>query len=723
MNRRACQFSLSFAIITLVFSIVFNLYAIKNMADPSVHTRVDELCRLIRHHDYKYFVENAPEISDREYDRLVHELRDLEKKHPSLVTVDSPTQRVGEQPVDGFSSVQHAVPMLSMDNTYSFDDLQAFDQRVRDNLGAMLVEYVVELKYDGLAVALQYENGLFTRGATRGDGTAGDDVSANLRTVRNIPLRLETGAPEGLIEIRGEVYMPRGTFEKINRERENRDENLFANPRNAAAGSLKVLDPRITDKRGLRFVCYGAGRAGTFKSHAALLDTFKTWGIPVSSPFKICQGIDAVMAYCDEWREKRRSLPFDTDGMVVKVNSLAEQNELGSTTKYPRWAIAYKFPAEQATTKLETVSYQVGRTGTITPVANFNPVHLAGTTVSRATLHNFDEVGRKDIREGDYIVVEKAGEIIPYVVQSLPEKRTGEETVITEPEVCPECGMPVARYREGAFVVCENTGCPAKVKGSIAHFSARGAMDIDGLGAALVNQLVDADMIQDYGDLYYLDQKRLTGLERFGEKSAENLINGIEVSKSRPLARLINGLGIRTVGSATAHALAQDFGTLHAVQRASDERLQEVPDIGPEVAESIVAFFANEANLRVIEKLEKAGVNFGSEVNQEEKRPQLLQNTSFVLTGTLPGVSRDDAADSIRRLGGTVSTSVSKKTSYVLAGENAGSKLAKAQALGVTVINWEQFMELIGGNASGVQQSPEKVDDAENDSQQDLFSL
>jgi DNA ligase (NAD+) len=723
MNRRTCQFSPAFAIIILVFSAVLNLYAPINMTNPSVPKRVNELRRLIRYHDHKYFVENAPEISDREYDRLVHELRDLEKKHPELVTADSPTQRVGEQPVEGFVSVQHAVPMLSMDNTYSFDDLKAFDQRVRDKLGSMLVEYVVELKYDGLAVALQYEHGVFTRGATRGDGTAGDDVSANLRTVRNIPLRLDTGAPEGLIEIRGEVYMPRDTFERINLEREKKDENLFANPRNAAAGSLKVLDPRITAQRGLRFVCYGAGSAGEFNTHAAMLNTFKSWGIPVSSPFKLCQGIDAVMAYCDEWREKRRELPFDTDGMVVKVNALSEQNELGATAKYPRWAIAYKFPAEQATTKLEKVSYQVGRTGTITPVANFKPVHLAGTTVSRATLHNFDEVGRKDIREGDFIVVEKAGEIIPYVVQSSPEKRTGEETVITEPAECPECGMPVARYREGAFVVCENTGCPAKVTGSIAYFSSRGAMDIDGLGAALVNQLVDAKMISDYGDLYYLDQERLTGLERFGEKSAENLVKGIEASKARPLARLINGLGIRTVGSATAHSLAQEFGTLHALQAASEERLQEVPDIGPEVAESIVAFFSNEANLGVLDKLEKAGVNFGSGEEKQDQGSQLLQGTSFVLTGTLPGISRDDAADIIRRLGGTVSSSVSKKTGYVLAGENAGSKRAKAESLGVPVIDWQQFKEMTGSDSAGQQDPPAAENSAGNDSQQDLFSL
>jgi DNA ligase (NAD+) len=701
----------------------FNLYADRSMNKSSVDKRIEELRCLIRYHDVKYFVENAPEISDREYDRLVQELKELEEKHPELVTPDSPTQRVGEKPVEGFSAVRHAVPMLSMDNTYSFNDLKAFDQRVRDSLDTMLVEYVVELKYDGLAVALQYVNGVFSRGATRGDGTAGDDVTANLRTVRNIPLRLAAGAADGLMEIRGEVYMPRDEFERINLEREQLGENLFANPRNAAAGSLKVLDPRITAQRGLRFVCYGAGLAGEYRSHASMLETFRSWGIPVSSPFKICQGIDAVMDYCNEWQEKRRDLPFETDGMVVKVNVCAEQTKLGSTTKYPRWAIAYKFPADQAITKLEQVTFQVGRTGIITPVANFKPVHLAGTTVSRATLHNFDEIARKDIREGDHIVVEKAGEIIPYVVKSLSEKRMGEERVITEPGHCPVCGSPVARYRESAFVVCENISCAAKVKGSIEYFASRGAMDIEGLGSVLVNQLVDTGMVHDYGDLYYLDTHRLTGLDRFGEKSADNLMKGIEASKTRSLARLINALGIRNVGSATAHALAVEFGDLHSLQSADTNRLQEVPDIGPEVAESVVAFFTNEANLHVLEKLEKAGVNFGSKDAQQIETPQPFKGKTFVLTGSLPGISRDQASAIIRRLGGAVSSSVSKNTSYVLAGEKAGSKLAKAHALDVAVVDWEQFTEMAGEDAVKQSEQPDSGGSAEITSEQDLFSL
>jgi DNA ligase (NAD+) len=723
MIFRICQFVVRFAIISVVLVSVFNLYADRNMTDQSIDKRIEELRRLIRYHDVRYFVENAPEISDREYDRLVQELKDLEQKHPELVTPDSPTQRVGEKPVEGFTSVRHAVPMLSMDNTYSFDDLKAFDQRVRDSLDTMLVEYVVELKYDGLAVALQYVNGVFSRGATRGDGIAGDDVTANLRTVRNIPLRLDAGAADGLMEIRGEVYMPRDEFERINLEREQEGENLFANPRNAAAGSLKVLDPRITAKRGLRFVCYGAGMAGQYNSHASMLETFRTWGIPVSSPFKVCQGIDAVMDYCNEWQEKRRDLPFETDGMVVKVNALAEQVKLGATAKYPRWAIAYKFPAEQATTKLEQVTFQVGRTGIITPVANFEPVHLAGTTVSRATLHNFDEVARKDIREGDYIVVEKAGEIIPYVVKSLSEKRTGEEKVISEPGHCPVCDSPVTRYRDSAFAVCENISCAAKVKGSIEHFASRGAMDIEGLGSVLVNQLVDTDMVKDYGDLYYLDIKRLTGLERFGEKSADNLMKGIEASKTRPLSRLINALGIRNVGSATAHALAAEFGDMHNLRSADAERLQEVQDIGPEVAESITAFFTNEANLQVLGKLENAGVNFGSRDTRQVVSPQPLKGKTFVLTGTLPGISRDEASDIIRRLGGTVSSSVSKKISYVLAGENAGSKLAKAQSLDVAIIDWTQFTEMAGDEEARQSKHSDSGGSAEITPQQDLFSL
>ncbi len=668
-------------------------------SDSPIKREIERLRRTIRKHDFKYFVENAPEISDREYDRLMEELRALEAEHPELVTPDSPTQRVGEQPVEGFASVRHSVPMLSMDNTYSFDDLKAFDRRVRESLSTMLVEYAVELKYDGLAVALRYENRRFVRGATRGDGATGDDVTTNLRTIRGLPLKLNDDALTSAFEIRGEVCMSRKAFDRVNKARAEKGENLFANPRNAAAGSLKILDPRITAKRGLDVVLYGASSDLGFATHSKLLSAMRTWGLPVSSPLKICDGIDEVMAYCNEWQDKRRELPFDTDGMVIKVNSFAEQKELGATAKYPRWAIAYKFPAEQAVTKLERVEFQVGRTGHITPVAHFAPVHLAGTTVSRATLHNFDEVTRKDIRVGDSIVVEKAGEIIPYVVKSLPAKRTGDETVISEPETCPACGGPVARYRDSAFVVCESQACPAQVKRSIEHFAARAAMDIEGLGTVLVNQLVDAGLVKDYGDVYYLKLEQLVSLERIAEKSAANLLEAIEKSKQQPLFRLVNALGIRNVGDATARALAGEFKTLDAIASASGARLQEVSDIGPEVAESITSFFGNPRNRDVLKKLADAGVNFGAaDTKIEEAVPRPFEGLKFVLTGALPGVSRDEASELIRRLGGSVSSSVSKRTSYVLAGAEPGSKYAKAEELGVPVIDWERFIELAGGD-------------------------
>ena len=735
MSSYICHFTARFAILSVVLTLAFSNLLPGTMTASSPEQRIEELRETIRYHDYKYFVENAPEISDREYDRLTKELRDLEAEHPELVSPDSPTQRVGEQPVDGFSSVRHAVPMLSMDNTYSFDDLKAFDQRVMGILDTANVEYVVELKYDGLAVALQYENRTFLRGATRGDGTSGDDVTANLRTVRTIPLRLAGSAPQGLLEIRGEVYMPHSAFKRLNKEKEQAGDNLFANPRNAAAGSLKVLDPKITAARGLTFVCYGAGDSSAFSSHSDMLAAFKSWGIPVSSPVKLCRGIDAVMDYCNEWQVKRKELGFDTDGMVVKVNATDEQARLGATAKYPRWAIAYKFPAEQATTKLERVEYQVGRTGIITPVANFSPVHLSGTTVARATLHNFDEVARKDIREGDYIIVEKAGEIIPYVVCSLKEKRTGEEKEIREPALCPECGGPVARYRESAYVVCENIACPAVVKGSLEHFVARDAMDIEGLGSMLITQLVNAGLVKDAGDIYYLQADKLSGLDRFGEKSTGNLLKNIEKSKDQPLARLINALGIRNVGSATARLLAKEFGDLDALMAAPAERLREVPDVGPEVAESIGLFFSNEKNQAVVEKLRAAGVSFGKPEYSSDSLPQLLSGKTFVLTGSLPSVSRDDAEALIRKYGGSVSSSVSSKTSYVLAGENPGSKVEKARSLGVTILNWDQFQELIGSlqdyketsaaispaSASAECASGEKSEDDRHKEQQELF--
>ena len=667
----------------------------------SIKIEIEKLRDEIRKHDYLYYVKNEPVISDFEYDRLLQKLRTLENEHPEFITLDSPTQRVSGQPLSNFPSVKHIAPMLSMDNTYSFEDLREFDKRVRDSLAVLQVEYVVELKFDGLAIALQYENRIFVRGATRGDGITGDDVTQNLRTINSLPLKLNSEAPDELIEIRGEVYMPKKSFEKINKEREKSDENLFANPRNAAAGSLKTLDPKITAKRGLSIFCYGAATNLGFNTHSQLLENLQKWGLPTSNPIKICHGIDDVMNYCNEWLDKRHNLPFETDGMVIKVNSFDEQKRLGSTAKYPRWAIAYKFPAEQAVTKLEKVEFQVGRTGHITPVAHFKPVHLAGTKVSRATLHNFDEIARKDIREGDYIVVEKAGEIIPYVVKSLPEKRTGIEKIIKEPAKCPACGGDVYRYKDSAFLVCENQGCPALVKKSIIHFASRNAMNIEGLGPAIIDQLVDSGMVKDYADLYYLEKNKLLGLDRMAEKSAENLITNIEKSKNQPLEKLINALGIRNVGEATARALADKFGSIENLENADLDKLQEVPDIGPEVAESVFSFFNNHENNFVIQKLKDAGVNF-SKQNVIENLPQSLQGMKFVITGTLPEISRQDAAELIRNLGGTVTGSVSKNTNFVLAGDDPGSKLDKASQLGVKIINWDEFLKIANTDLSTI---------------------
>jgi len=664
-------------------------------ADARRH--IERLRALIRHHDRKYYVENAPEISDREYDRLVADLRALEQAHPDLVTPDSPTQRVGGEPVAAFAQVRHAAPMLSMDNTYSFDDLKEFDRRVRETLGGAKVCYAVELKFDGLAIALQYEDRSFVRGATRGGGVTGDDVTANLKTVRGLPLRLDDAASRDAFEVRGEVYMPRKEFDRVNAAREAAGEPLFANPRNAAAGSLKNLDPKTTATRGLRLFIYGAADARGCASHSALLDLLARSGFPVSSPVKVCSTIDDVMRYCNEWQDKRHTLPFDTDGMVVKVNSFEQQRALGSTAKYPRWAIAYKFPAAQAETVLERVELQVGRTGVITPVAHFSPVHLAGSTVARATLHNFDEVARKDIRVGDHIVVEKAGEVIPYVVKSLPERRSGGEHAVHPPRTCPVCRGPVARYAgESAFVVCENQRCAAQVKRSIEHFASRTAMDIEGLGTVVVGQLVDKGLVNDYGDVFCLGADALARLDRFGEKSASNLMAAIAAAKDRPLARLINALGIRNVGETTARSLAAEFGSVAALARATTDDLQKTENIGPEVAASIAAFFANPVNADVLKKLAAADVVMEGKAPAAHAGPQPLAGKTFVLTGSLPDIGREEAAELIRSLGGATSSNVSTNTSFVLAGEEPGSKLEKARALGVPVISWSEFSSLCG---------------------------
>lgn len=667
---------------------------------------IERLRAVIRRHDRKYYVENQPEISDPEYDRLYRSLKDLEERFPALITPDSPTQRVAGKPLEGFAVVRHRVPMLSLDNTYSADELREFDARARKLLSGEAVTYVAELKFDGVSVSLTYEKGRFVRGATRGDGERGDDITANLRTIRAIPLTLSAPGAEGsgprhrleiprVMEVRGEVYMPRASFERLNREKEKEGEPLFANPRNGAAGTLKQLDARIVARRNLSIFCYGveAAEGRRFSTQHEALEFLLQAGFPVNPHFKRCGGIEEVIAYCAQWEGKRKGLGYDTDGMVVKVDDLAQQRRLGVTSKSPRYMIAYKFPAERATTRLEGIEVQVGRTGTLTPVAHLKPVFLAGTTVSRASLHNEDEIRRRDVRVGDWVLIEKAGEIIPQVVEVVKAKRTGREKTFRMPARCPACGAKVYRDEEEVAVRCGSLTCPAQLKERLIHFAQRTAMDIEGLGDALAAQLVDHGLVKDVGDLYGLAGERLLDLERMGEKSARNLLQGVEQSKGRGLARLLFGLGIRHVGSASAEALARHFGSLERIAGAGEEELTGVADVGPVVAASIRDFFRSPENRKVIEKLERAGVKL------EEDVPKLLSRRMrgevVVFTGELSGLTRPEAEGLVRAHGGAVGSLVTRKTTLVVAGESPGSKYEKAKQLGVKIVDETAFKKMI----------------------------
>ena len=661
-------------------------------------TVAKELARLraeIARHDHRYYVLADPLISDREYDALMQRLKELERLNPDLVTPDSPTQRVAGQPIKGFEQVRHNVPMLSLDNTYSADELLEFDQRVKKGLGTDGYEYVVELKIDGLAIALLYENGRFVRGATRGDGMVGDDVTANLRTIRAVPLAL-IDPPSALqdIEVRGEVYLPRREFERINEEREEQGEPLFANPRNAAAGSLKILDPAMVAQRNLSVYIYGVGKTPTgFADHYQTLQALKQCGFKVNPETAVCQDIGRVIDHCNRWETRRDQLPYEIDGMVIKVNSFAQQRALGATTHSPRWAIAYKFPARQATTVVRGIEFGVGRTGVITPVAILEPVLVSGSTVSRATLHNEDDIRRKDIRVGDTVFIEKAGEVIPQVVKVVPEKRPKGAKPFAMPTVCPSCNGPIKRYEGEAAWRCENVSCPAQVKRRIAHFAARGAMDIGGLGQALVESLVDNGLIRDYGDLYSLRGEQLVELDRMGQKSAQNLLDGIELSKDNTFWKIVFALGIRHVGPTVARQLAQRFPDLAALEKAGCAEIDEIFGLGEAVGESVEQFFANAANRKVLAKLARAGVRMKAE------RPVNLNQTfaglTVVLTGGLERYSREQATELIAQRGGRVAGSVSAKTSLVVAGKEAGSKLDKANKLGVNVIGEAEFEKLL----------------------------
>lgn len=656
-----------------------------------------ELRRLLHYHSHRYYVLDAPEIADAEFDRLYQRLVKLEQAYPDLITADSPTQRVGGTPAEGFERVAHSVPMLSLANAFSAEDLLAFDARVKSGLDGEPLEYVVELKIDGLAINLVYEAGRLLRAATRGDGTEGEDVTTNVRTIKAVPLVLNGQVPP-VMEVRGEAYMPRPAFDRLNEERLQAGEALLANPRNAAAGSLRQLDPRVTAARTLDIFVYGMGAREelTAGTHEQTLRFLQELGFKVNPHFRVFKTIEEVIDHCESWAEKRVDLPYDIDGLVIKVNSLAGQRRLGSTAKDPRWAIAFKFPAEQATTIVEDIVVRVGRTGVLTPTAVLRPVRLAGSTVSRATLHNEDYIREKDIKIGDTVIIHKAGEIIPEVISVVFSRRTGEEQSFTIPEICPECGSLVLRIPGESAHKCINSACPAQLREGIIHFVSRDAMNIDGLGQAVVTSLVDAGLIADAADLYTLTAEQVVKLERMGPKSAQNLINAIAVSKQAGLSRLLFGLGIRFVGAKAAATLARHFGDIDLLRQAAEEDLTALDEIGPRIAESVVEYFARPETEQLLTKLAAAGVKL-----TEEKRRTTeglpLSGKTFVLTGTLPTLTRSDAAALIESKGGKVASSVSKKTDYVVAGEEAGSKLDKAQQLGITVLNEQELQHLLGG--------------------------
>lgn len=668
------------------------------MGKKDIESKIRRLRELVSHHDRKYYAENRPEVSDQEYDRLMKELQKLEEVHPELITPDSPTQRVSGEVQEGFKTVEHKVPMLSMDNTYSADEIREFDKRVKKNLGVDKLDYVVELKIDGVSISLLYEKGRFTQGATRGDGFNGDDITINLRTIRSLPLnsRVKKAVRFPVIfEARGEVYIPRKTFLKINKEKEKRKEEIFANPRNAAAGSLKLLDSSLAAKRHLDMWIYGFGSVEgvSFKTQYEAINFLKDSGFRTNPHIKKCHSVEDVIKYCDEWEDRKDSLDYDIDGMVIKVDSFSYQKRLGQTSKSPRWMIAYKFPAERKETRLEDIIIQVGRTGTLTPVAVLKPVELSGSTVSRATLHNQDEIIRKDIRIGDHVIIEKAGEIIPQVVEALKNKRTGKEKKFSMPKKCPACGSGVENIEREVALRCENLGCPAQLKERIKHFASRQAMDIEGMGEAIVTQLVDKKMVEDYGDIYYLKHDEIKGLERMADKSASNLIDAIVKSKTNSLNRLMFGLGIRHVGVRAAWILTTRFGSLERIASLDIEEFEKINEIGPIMARSIHAFFRSKENKKVIEKIKRAGVNV--KAIGDRGKTMKLEGKTFVLTGSLESFSRQEIEELIRIQGGNASSSVSKKTDFLVAGKDPGSKLDKAKKLGVKIINEDGFKKMI----------------------------
>jgi DNA ligase (NAD+) len=665
----------------------------------SPEQRIAELRDAIRRHEERYYLHHDPEISDEEFDRLLHELERLEADHPDLVTPDSPTQRVAGRPAEGFETVEHAAPMLSLDNAYRDEDLRAFDDRVRKGagLGEASVAYVAELKIDGLSIALTYDTGRLVRGATRGDGARGEDVTANVRTIRAVPLRLR-GGPSGRVEVRGEVYLSRVAFERMNREREAAGEPAFANPRNAAAGTMRSLDPALVAKRGLSALTYQLidGARSEIGSQTRLLESMRQWGLPVEPHWRRCDGIEAVIAFCAEWADKRRALDFETDGVVIKVDDLTLRERLGATAKFPRWATAFKFPAQQATTVLREIRVNVGRTGAVTPYAVLEPVLLAGSTISMATLHNAEDVARKDLREGDRVLIEKGGDVIPKVVKAiLPLAAGARGEPWRMPETCPVCGTRLHRDEAEVAWRCANPSCPARIRRALEHFASRSAMNIEGLGEALVEQLVSTGMVGDFADIYHLTADGLASLERMGKPSAAKLIARIERSKSNDLSRLVYALGIRHVGEKASATLARHVRTMDALLAAPPEKLEAVPEVGPVVAASIRQFAEEAGNRRLVARLAKAGVNMASREAEPADTLGPLSGKVFVLTGVLDSMTREDAIKTLEARGARVSSSVSKKTSYVVAGADPGRKLEKARELGVETLDEQAFRTLI----------------------------
>ena len=663
-----------------------------------IQNRINKLREEINSHNYSYYVLDNPEIPDNEYDRLLRELGDIEEQNPELITTDSPTQRVGAKPLDSFSEVKHEVPMLSLGNAFSDQDMSDFDKRIREGVESENIEYAAEPKLDGLAISLLYKNGLLERAATRGDGRTGEDVTLNIRTIDAIPLKLRGKSYPALIEIRGEVVMPKAGFDQLNRQQAEKGEKPFVNPRNAAAGSLRQLDPQITATRPLSFYSYGVGLIEGMtlpNKHSDMMEKLKTWGLRINPESRVVAGVKGCIEYYEQLAKKRNNLPDEIDGIVYKVNEIKFQDMMGFVSRAPRWAIARKFPAQEEMTKLTGIDIQVGRTGALTPVARLEPIFVGGVTVSNATLHNQDEIDRLDVRVGDNVIVRRAGDVIPQIVSVVKSKRTGKPRRFHLPDTCPVCGSETARFEDEAVTFC--TGglfCEAQRKEAIKHFASRRAMNVDGLGDKLVEQLVDEGLIHTIADLYNLKIDALSKLERMAEKSAKNLVESLENSKTTTLAKFVFSLGIHSIGETTAQTLANHFSTLENIINADEEKLLAVPDVGPIVAENLITFFKQEHNIEVVEQLIAVGINW-PKIKKKSANEQPLAGKTFVVTGTLETMGRNDAKAALQNLGAKVSGSVSKKTDYVVVGDNPGSKATKAAGLGITILDEKAFTELL----------------------------